>query len=212
MIFVGAKNLVGVILSGDQKICKYPFIRTTWKLKMGIRFQIVKLTRPAELQVRLPGGRSWRKTYFFSSRKDVKPQRNCGALGLTFRRGGLASVGRRKEIVVLLVLLPEALAVLRLCEPFFFSFFFAQSLPVGRPTYPPRQSGRKRIVPSRNSAGQAMRLCVRRGGYFFFITQIKQILMRQPHDPSHPLTPPLGLPDFTSLHRDKLLAQQRINF
>jgi hypothetical protein len=31
-----------------------------------------------------------RALFFFSSRKDAKPQRNCGPLGMTFRRGGLA--------------------------------------------------------------------------------------------------------------------------
>jgi len=38
----------------------------------------------------LPRRITGRKKFFFYSRKDAETQRNCGALGMTFRRGGLA--------------------------------------------------------------------------------------------------------------------------
>jgi hypothetical protein len=117
------------------------------EVKDGYSLLDSQVTCPVELRVRLPAaGMPWRKTYFFSSRKDAEPQRNCGALGLTFRRGGLAPLRppRRlapqncgdfflfffsqrskdaKEGNSALICLPEAFASLRLCETYsFFSF------------------------------------------------------------------------------------------
>lgn len=38
-----------------------------------------------------------RRGGFFSSRKAAEPQRNCGPLGMTFRRGGLAFCFSKKN-------------------------------------------------------------------------------------------------------------------
>ena len=53
----------------------YGNLRATGFLNRRNRFFSSRKARPP-----------WR---IFSSRKDAEPQRNCGALGLTFRRGGL---------------------------------------------------------------------------------------------------------------------------